>query len=65
MSVEAHPNLHAIQFSLDIVEALDRAKRGEAAQQPTLLDNEVRDRIVNFVADISTYLDEKMEKSQP
>ena len=65
MSVEAHPNLHAVQFTVEIIEALERAKRNEGAKMGFAVNNDIRDLIISFVADVSTAMDVAVETNLP
>lgn len=63
MSVENHPNLHAVGLTLDISNALIHRVRGEAAEVPfaeilKTLEQEIQD----FVVGISIKLDKAFPK---
>lgn len=58
MSIENHPNIHAVGMTMDITSSLMHRLRGDAAEVPigeifTLLHEEIQD----FVVNVSTKLD--------
>lgn len=60
MSVENHPNFHAVGFLMDIYSSFEERVRGEAAKagMPELLPL-IADRITEFVNEIDEILDKK------
>ena len=63
MSIEAHPNIQAVGFTMDINSSMKRWLRGDAEQlYKTILSNdELKMLVVNFVVDISTRIDKIVE----
>jgi malonyl CoA-acyl carrier protein transacylase len=62
MSIENHPNLHAVGMTVDITSSLMNRLRGKAAEQPVadvlgLLKEDIQD----FVVKVSTKLDETFQ----
>ena len=67
MSLEDHPNIHAVGFSVDITTSLRKHLRGKALEnlekkELAIGDEKITNLIVDFVADISTRLDEIVEE---
>ena len=63
MSLENHPNIHAVQFTMDILESIKKNLRGIAGDDPRYSSEVMRrinddQEIVEFVADISTRIDD-------
>ena len=62
MSIEAHPNINAAGFTVEIITGFQKHLRGKAAADATARINAVRilnKEIVEFVTKISILLDEK------
>jgi len=57
MSLENHPNFHACQFTVDIVRAFYESFNEQPRQYP----ENMTDQISDFVASISTKIDEFIE----
>jgi hypothetical protein len=65
MSIEVHPNIHAVQFTMDILESIKNNLRGKAAKQPMKGDvmravhgDQGSNIVVNFAAEMSTMVDD-------
>lgn len=65
MSMEVHPNIHAVQFTMDILESIKNNLRGKAAKQPMKGDvmravhgDQGSNIVVNFAAEMSTLVDD-------
>ena len=65
MSILAHPNVHAIGLTVDIIEALRHRLRGRAARIPfsRVLDL-VEGDLQHFVVDLSIKLDEAFDNER-
>ena len=55
MSEEAHPNLHAVGLTVDIIDAIHQRMRGNAANKP--MPSDLYERVQAFVLDIDRSLD--------
>lgn len=53
MSIENHPNFHAVRFAALVTEALYTSLRGDGANVPV----DVRARIIGFVEDVENAID--------
>jgi len=60
MNVEAHPNIQAVAFTMDIMYSLEKNLRGDALEKKDLVigDDSLAELITNFVVDVSTRIDE-------
>lgn len=58
MSIENHPNIQAVALSVDIQTSIREHMRGKAKESENEVFDGITDLIVNFVADVSTKLDE-------
>jgi|GEM_PF-5935848 len=58
MSIENHPNIQAVAFSMDILNSIRKNLRGKAKSREDEVFDGVQDLIVDFVADVSTKIDE-------
>lgn len=65
MNVEAHPNIQAVQFTMDIMYSLDRTIRGDALSKKDsiLIDDKLATMIEEFVINVSTRVDEITEQT--
>jgi len=64
MSVENHPNIHAVGLTVDIIQAIDNRLRrdGDDYKKIIMGNNEIGEKIADFVVDISTKIDEIVEE---
>jgi len=60
MNKEAHPNLHAVGLTTDILESISRRLRGGGTEKrgEILSDEDIKREIVGFVVAVSTRIDE-------
>ena len=60
MNVEAHPNIQAVQFTMDIMYSLDKTLRGDALsiKDSILTDDKLSKMIEDFVVNVSIRVDE-------
>lgn len=63
MSIENHPNIHAVWFTLNINDAMVKHLRGDANQflNEIVGNEELKMLLVDFVANVSTKIDEIVE----
>lgn len=63
MSEENHPNIHAAGFTTDLLVSLVKRLRneGEKNKKEIMSDNEIKDKIVDFVSELSLTIDEIVE----
>ena len=61
MSLERHPNFHAVKFATEICESFMKSLRGEAEGKKIWLPQE---QIAKFVHEIEEYVDESLEKGK-
>lgn len=65
MSKENHPNIHAIQVTVELIESIKNNLRGKADKHKkevmSKIDNMI---IVDFMADLSTEIDKICDKWQ-
>jgi hypothetical protein len=59
MSIEAHPNIHAVGLTVDIIDAIQRRVRGKAAllSQAKVMDA-TNNELQAFITRISVLLDQ-------
>jgi len=58
MSIENHPNIHAVALSLDIQTSIRKHLRGKAKGRENEVFEKLKDLVIDFVADVSTKIDE-------
>ena len=63
MSLEAHPNINAVELTIDILQSIDKHLRGKG---PNIKNEITGDKIINnllvgFIVDVSTHIDELVE----
>lgn len=58
MSIENHPNFHAVQFVTDITTSYFKSIRGKAAKLS--MDDKIRDMIIDFAENIEDNVDERI-----
>ena len=65
MSIEAHPNIHAVGLTMDIFEVIDNRLRGDGDdyKKKIMGNNEIGKKIRDFVVDISIKIDEIVEET--
>ena len=64
MSIENHPNIHAVGFTVDIIESFQARLRGEAAKDQQRAFEVLNTKIVTFVSDISEDLDRMFDEGK-
>lgn len=60
MSIERHPNFHAVKFVTDLIVAFSEA--ATRAEVPIALTEEMKELIVNFVVALEALVDEQVAK---
>lgn len=61
MSVENHPNLHAVNLTVEIIKAFYESLRGAAAGKVQVNGN-IQALVIKFVHDIEEEVDEEVEQ---
>ena len=63
MSLEAHPNIHAVGLTMDIIQSIDNRLRGDGDDYKKIImgNKEIGKKITDFVVDISIIVDEIVE----
>ena len=66
MSEEAHPNIHAVGLTVDILSSIENRLRnkGKEHKNEITLNEDVKREIVNFVASISCLSDDIVNKKE-
>lgn len=64
MSKEAHPNIHAVGLTVDIIQSVDNRLRGDGGDYKKIImgNKDINKKITDFVVDISVKIDEIMEE---
>lgn len=64
MSIEEHPNIHAVQVTLNLIDSIDNNLRGKAGVHKMEVMSKIHDSriLVNFMADLSTEIDKICER---
>jgi len=65
MSLEAHPNIHAVGLTMDVIQSIDDRLRydGDDCRKIIMADKELEKKIRDFVVDISVKIDEIVEET--
>lgn len=63
MSEENHPNIHAVGFTVDLLNSIKKRLRnkGETYKKDIMSDEDIKEKIIDFIADISSTIDEIVE----
>ena len=65
MNKEAHPNIHAVGLTTDIIQSIDNRLRGDGDDYKKIImgNKGIRNKITDFVVDISIVIDEIVEET--
>ncbi len=65
MSIEAHPNIHAVGLTIDVIQSIDNRLRydGDDCKKIIMGNKELEKKITDFVVDISVKIDEIVEET--
>ena len=65
MSLEAHPNIHAVGLTVDIIQSIDNRLRQDGDDYKRIIvgNKEIGKKITDFVVDISIKIDEIVEET--
>ena len=63
MSKEAHPNIHAVKVTTELIESIKNNLRGKACEHKKEIMSKIDNMIlVDFIADLSLEIDKICEK---
>ena len=63
MSIENHPNFHAVKFAMDITASYYGSLRGKGKTCNIGMSDSVRESISKFVDEIEAIVDHKVEQN--
>ena len=65
MSKEAHPNIHAVGLTVDIIQSIGDRLRGDGDDYKKIImgNKEIGEKITDFVVNISIKIDEIVEEA--